>query len=82
MISVTATQAPNNSAYCCPCGSRPSAASAHSPTPALVPMIALPLLAVGRAIWEFFADRVTLEPWSEQEPLPVELVEPRSLKKQ
>jgi predicted PurR-regulated permease PerM len=27
-------------------------------------LIALPLLAVGRAIWEFFADRVKLEPWS------------------
>ena len=26
-------------------------------------LIALPLLAVGRAIWEFFADRITLEPW-------------------
>ena len=27
-------------------------------------LIALPLLAVGRAIWEFFADRVTFEPWT------------------
>jgi predicted PurR-regulated permease PerM len=50
-------------------------------------LIALPLLAVGRAIWEFFADRITLEPWSETEPpgespLPVELVEPRTLEKQ
>src|SRR6267154_2455834 len=35
MISVTATHAPKSSAYCCPCGSRPSAASTHSPTPAL-----------------------------------------------
>jgi predicted PurR-regulated permease PerM len=45
-------------------------------------LIALPLLAVGRAIWEFFADRIALEPWSEKEPAPVELVEPRTLKKQ
>ncbi len=44
-------------------------------------LIALPLLAVGRAIWEFFADRITLEPWSDAEPLPVELVEPRTLEK-
>jgi len=41
-------------------------------------LIALPLLAVGRAIWEFFADRVKLEPWSGGGPVPVEveLVEP------
>jgi predicted PurR-regulated permease PerM len=45
-------------------------------------LIALPLLAVGRAIWEFFADRITLEPWSDAEPVPVELVEPRTLEKQ
>jgi predicted PurR-regulated permease PerM len=45
-------------------------------------LIALPLLAVGRAIWEFFADRITLEPWSDEKPTPVELVEPRTLKKQ
>jgi predicted PurR-regulated permease PerM len=50
-------------------------------------LIALPLLAVGRAIWEFFADRITLEPWSDEtqpaaDPVPVELVEPRTLKKQ
>ena len=44
-------------------------------------LISLPLLAVGRAIWEFFADRITFEPWSETEPLPVELVEPRTLEK-
>lgn len=44
-------------------------------------LIALPLLAVGRAIWEFFADRITLEPWSEQDPVPVELVEPRTIEK-
>jgi predicted PurR-regulated permease PerM len=46
-------------------------------------LIALPLLAVGRAIWEFFRDRVTFEKWTEEEeePVPVELVEPRTLKK-
>ena len=44
-----------------------------------VVLIALPLLAVGRAIWEFFADRITLEPW-QGKPVPVEvdLVELRS----
>jgi len=45
-------------------------------------LIALPLLAVGRAVWEFFADRITLEPWSDTDPVPVELVEPRTLEKQ
>jgi predicted PurR-regulated permease PerM len=45
-------------------------------------LIALPLLAVGRAIWEFFRDRITFEKWTEEEePVPVELVEPRTLKK-
>jgi predicted PurR-regulated permease PerM len=49
-------------------------------------LIALPLLAVGRAIWEFFADRITLEPWPEQErpgedPVPVGLIEPRTIEK-
>jgi predicted PurR-regulated permease PerM len=44
-------------------------------------LIALPLLAVGRAIWEFFADRITLEAWSDEDPVPVELVEPRTIKK-
>ena len=44
-------------------------------------LVALPLLAVGRAIWEFFADRVTLEPWTPEEPIPVELVEPRTIEK-
>jgi putative heme transporter len=44
-------------------------------------LISLPLLAVGRAIWEFFADRITLEPWSEEDAIPVELVEPRTIKK-
>ncbi|HEY8723390.1 MAG TPA: AI-2E family transporter [Gaiellaceae bacterium] len=50
-------------------------------------LISLPLLAVGRAIWEFFADRITFEPWSDQEPpgaepLPVGLVEPRTLERE
>jgi predicted PurR-regulated permease PerM len=47
-------------------------------------LIALPLLAVMRAIWEFFADRITLEPWQGQPvPVEVELVdvdEPRTLR--
>ena len=29
--------------------------------------VALPLLAVIRAIWEFFSDRIELEPWEESE---------------
>jgi predicted PurR-regulated permease PerM len=35
--------------------------------------VALPLLAAGRAIWEFFSERIVLEPWNEAgaEPLPV-----------
>ena len=43
-------------------------------------LIALPLLAVGRAVWEFFAERVTFEPWSGGGPVPVEVepVEPSS----
>jgi len=36
-------------------------------------LIALPLLAVGRAIWEFFADRLRLETWSAETPVPVEV---------
>ena len=40
-------------------------------------LIALPVLAVCRALWEFFADRVTFEPWQGQPPpVEVELVEP------
>jgi predicted PurR-regulated permease PerM len=34
--------------------------------------VALPLLAVLRAIWEFFSERVELEPWREG-PVPVEV---------
>ena len=37
-------------------------------------LVALPLLAVGRALWEFFADRISLEPWSGQ-TTPVELAD-------
>jgi predicted PurR-regulated permease PerM len=36
-------------------------------------LVALPLLAVGRAIWEFFADRIVLEPWQGGTALPVEV---------
>jgi predicted PurR-regulated permease PerM len=48
-------------------------------------LIALPLLAVGRAVWEFFADRIKFEPWSStggpgtDVPVEVELVETRTL---
>ena len=38
-------------------------------------LMALPLLAVGRATWEFFAERVVFEPWSGGGVVPVE-VEP------
>jgi predicted PurR-regulated permease PerM len=36
-------------------------------------LVALPLLAAGRAIWEFFGERVSLEPWQEGAPVPVEV---------
>ena len=38
-------------------------------------LVALPLLAAGRAGWEFFAERVTLEPWAAAAggPVPVEV---------
>jgi predicted PurR-regulated permease PerM len=36
-------------------------------------LVALPLLAAGRAIWEFFAERVTLEPWAGGGTIPVEV---------
>jgi len=32
-------------------------------------LVALPLLAAGRAAWEFFAERVELQKWSEDAPL-------------
>ena len=31
------------------------------------------MLAAGRAIWEFFAERLTLEPWDEGGTVPVEV---------
>jgi predicted PurR-regulated permease PerM len=36
-------------------------------------LIALPLLAVARAVWEFFAERVALEPWDQGGVPPVEV---------
>jgi len=36
-------------------------------------LVALPLLAAGRAIWEFFSERVSLEPWQEGATIPVEV---------
>ena len=37
-------------------------------------LVALPLLAASRAIWEFFSERVTLEPWGKDGgPVPVEV---------
>src|SRR5437764_3002209 len=36
-------------------------------------LVALPLLAAGRAIWEFFSERVELEPWQEGVAIPVEV---------
>ena len=40
-------------------------------------LVALPLLAAGRAMWEFFGERIELEPWEADEPVavPVELDE-------
>src|SRR6185312_4901629 len=35
-------------------------------------LLALPLLAVGRAVWEFFSERVTFEPWEGGGTIPVE----------
>jgi len=41
--------------------------------------VALPLLAVLRELWEFFAERVTLEKWDVVDPVPVEVeLEPRA----
>jgi len=38
-------------------------------------LVALPLLAAGRAVWEFFSNRIELEPWEEEgaDGLPVPL---------
>jgi predicted PurR-regulated permease PerM len=38
-------------------------------------LVALPLLAAGRAVWEFFAERVELESWDESGVTPVEVLE-------
>ena len=35
--------------------------------------VALPLLAAGRAAWDFFGERVELEPWKQADALPVEV---------
>jgi predicted PurR-regulated permease PerM len=36
-------------------------------------LVALPLLAAGRAVWEFFAERVELEAWEKGGSPPVEV---------
>ncbi len=36
-------------------------------------LVALPLLAAARAVWEFFSERVALEPWREGGPPPIEV---------
>jgi predicted PurR-regulated permease PerM len=42
-------------------------------------LVALPMLAAGRAVWEFFSERVELEPWQGGEvPVEVELEETRA----
>jgi predicted PurR-regulated permease PerM len=38
-------------------------------------LVALPLLAAGRAAWEFFAERVELQPWEETDDPVAEVVE-------
>jgi predicted PurR-regulated permease PerM len=35
--------------------------------------VALPLLAVARAVWEFFSDRIELESWEEGDAVPVDV---------
>jgi predicted PurR-regulated permease PerM len=32
-------------------------------------LVALPLLAAGKAVWEFFGERLELEPWTEGHPI-------------
>src|SRR5213080_3552072 len=39
-------------------------------------LVALPLLAAGRAAWEFFQERLDLEPWTDGKPLTDVGVEP------
>jgi hypothetical protein len=36
-------------------------------------LIALPLLAAARAMWEFFGERIELEPWADRKALPVDV---------
>jgi predicted PurR-regulated permease PerM len=36
-------------------------------------LVALPLLAAGRAVWEFFSERVELESWEKGGTPPVEV---------
>src|SRR5581483_1452355 len=36
-------------------------------------LVALPLLAAGRAAWEFFAERLSLETWETDEPFAVDV---------
>ncbi|HZS30400.1 MAG TPA: AI-2E family transporter [Gaiellaceae bacterium] len=40
-------------------------------------LVALPLLAAGRAAWEFFAERLELEAWTDESPLVVAQLEPK-----
>jgi hypothetical protein len=43
--------------------------------------VALPTMAAGRAVWEFFAERIRLERWGEgggEVPVEVELEPPRA----
>jgi predicted PurR-regulated permease PerM len=44
-------------------------------------LLTLPILAAARATWEFFAQRVTLEPWEEGDVVPVDIdpIPPASL---
>jgi hypothetical protein len=45
-------------------------------------LVALPLLAAGRAVWEFFSERVELERWTPAGPLvEIGLEEPREAEK-
>ena len=44
-------------------------------------LVALPTMAAGRAIWEFFRERIDLEPWDDARggrPVPVEVEPPRA----
>jgi predicted PurR-regulated permease PerM len=36
-------------------------------------LVALPVLSVARAVWEFFSQRIQLEPWVKGGPVPVEV---------